>query len=613
MAYLSKQKVTEILRNRPEGVAPEEVIAALQKQGHTIEGYNDNNTTDQKRAVAQQEDKKNTVRKVADFLGVGKAGEAVGRTLATASGSVKMVEEGAQNLDQTQTKVMQLIKEKKARGEDTSRLEAGLKDSLGTSKQLAGDIADIGTGGLSNKEVLGSIALTAGNLALPFAGKTLQIGSKAVKIPALADRIVRGQGALPYLKSLGVNVAKSAAVGGAFGAASGAEQNKDTEGMLRSAAVGLLTGAAFPVAIEGIRAGAKAVGSGAKLMARTFSGTPTKAIDYAIEHPAEARQGIANATKDEKTVFKVANAANKAAENIKARRDTVFKKGIEKLQEKLRGQTIDPTPFNEKMASTFKKFDLLDNNGNFNLRNSAITDDREARTLQKIVDRMQSQEDLTPMGYWRLKQFISNQYRPTASGAYNAIVTDLGEGLRDVMTKNVKGFDKLLGKYEAESQLLTYLQKELGVKANTRGVTVGDEGQALIQDNTKRVINALMRSMKDNQPLADELIKELERVGGKQIMGDLSGLYFASWIPPQLQSVLGLGAGSVLGVTAGIGTAAKAAPLAAFASPQLVGRGAALAGDITRGLRNIPPQLLENAGQAVRQAAYGAGVRNVTK
>jgi len=264
------------------------------------------------------------------------------------------------------------------------------------------------------------------------------------------------------------------------------------------------------------------------------------------------------------------------------------------------------------MKETFKRFDLI-KNGKVNVAGGAVVDDREVRTLEKIVQRMQAQDDLTPMGYWRLKRFIANQYRPTASGEYNAIITDLGEGLKDVMVKNVKGFDKLLGRYEAESQLLTVLQKELGVKANTRGVTVGDEGQALIQDNTKRVINALMRSMKDNQPLAEELLKELERVGGKQIMGDLSGLYFSSWIPPQLQSILGLGAGSVLGITSGIGTAASALPLAAFASPRLVGRGAAAAGSITQGLRNIPPQLLENLGQAGRQAAFGAGVRETTR
>jgi hypothetical protein len=382
---------------------------------------------------------------------------------------------------------------------------------------------------------------------------------------------------------------------------------------MQSAGVGLLTGAAFPVAIEGARAGVKTIGGGAKLLARTFSGTPTKAIDFALDNPELARKGINNAVRDEKTVFKVANAANKAAENLKTKRDAAFKKGLNKLQGQLRGKTIDPAPFNERMTETFRKFDLIDDAGRLALQESAIVDEREQRVLRKLVERMQNQKDLTPMGYWRLKQAIANQYRPTASNQYNAIITDLGEGLRDVMVKNVKGFDKILSKFEAESNLLTYLQKELGVKANTRGVTVGDEGQALIQDNTKRVINALMRSMKDNQPLAEELIKELQRVGGKQIMGDLSGLYFASWIPPQLQSILGLGAGSVLGVTAGVGTALKAAPLAAFASPQLVGRGAAGIGSITKGLRNIPPAFIQNAQQAGRQAAFGGGIREVTK
>ena len=41
MAYLTKEKVKEIINNAPAGTTPEGVVAALRANGHTLEGYQD--------------------------------------------------------------------------------------------------------------------------------------------------------------------------------------------------------------------------------------------------------------------------------------------------------------------------------------------------------------------------------------------------------------------------------------------------------------------------------------------------------------------------------------------------------------------------------------------
>lgn len=626
MAYLTKTQIKQIVERAPSGTTPEGVISALRAEGHQLEGYP---TAQQESTiqnnVATGEKRKNVLQKAGDFLGISKFGEGIGRTINNVTGGLKPIEEAMTNMQTQQSKILEQYKIARDKG-DKAKAEKylGLASELGTSMQdLAKTYGEVGTGNLTNKEILGSAALTAGNILLAGAGTQgtavrgsigANVGSKVTSVlPALAKPLVRNAGVKAYLTSLGANVAKSAAVGGGMSALGALEDNQDTEGVLRATGIGLLVGGAIPPALEVGRAALKGVQATTKLIAQTFAKTPAKAIEYAQANPEGVRAGIRRAISDEKTVFKVANTANKAASNIELKRNAEFAKGIKKLETQLKGQPIDPTPFNERLKASLERFSVITKNGKLNPE-SIISDPRELKDVQTVLNRMKDQKNLTPEGWWNLKRFVANKYRPTASNEFNALITDMTDGLREEMIKNVKGFDKVLAGYEADSTLLTFLKKELGVSGRARGLEIGGDESILIQDNTKRVINALRRAMSDNQPLANELVKELERVGGKEVMDDLAGMYFANWLPPAgLQSLLGLGAGGVVTAAAGIGTAAKALPLAAFASPRIVGESAALTGQITRGLRNINPQLLEALKTGTRGTLYGGVTQNLSK
>lgn len=568
MARLSKQQVGKIINDRPAGTTPEEVINGLVSRGHTLEGFDTKTPAPSAKAV--QADNKGVVSKVAGFLGIEKVGQRIGSEL------VRFTPEGRK------------LKE--------------LRESGQVSEE---EFRDITTGGVSTKEAIGSGALALANIALPFSGKAIQVGSKAIKIPQITQRVVRGKGAVETAKQVGRNVARSGAVGAGFGTASGLERD---ESVVQGALMGALVGGAFPLAGEAIRGIAKGAGAIAKLLGQTFSGTPQRAIDFAVANPQRAKAGLQRALQDDNLIFKVANEANSALSSMKNKRDTVFTKGLQTLDKELKGTVIDPTPFNEALKKSLKRFDVLLPNGKID-PNSVISETREINAIKQILKRMETNKDFTPEGYWKIKKFVNNKYRDTASGEFQALVIDIENELRDTMVNNVKGFDKLLRTFEADSSLLGALQKELGVKAGARGVTIGEQGgELLIQDNTKRVMNALNRAFKGNAPLAEELLKEMEKRGGKNITDDLVGLYFKNYLPPLgLQSILGLGAGSVAGFTAG-GVGAVT-PLLGLASPRLVGAGARGVGAVQQGLRNVPAPVREGVGQAVRQTGFGAGLR----
>jgi hypothetical protein len=121
--------------------------------------------------------KKGLIRGAANFLGMEEFGKGIGTTLANLSGSTKGLEEAQNRGMGIADTLFQTIKKNKAMGKDTSRLEKALQQQNLVLRQGAKDIGDIGTAGLSNRQVLGSAALTGLNLA----GGSFKAGSGFVQ------------------------------------------------------------------------------------------------------------------------------------------------------------------------------------------------------------------------------------------------------------------------------------------------------------------------------------------------------------------------------------------------------------------------------------------------
>ncbi len=98
---------------------------------------------------------------VGDLPGI-KLAQGAGYGLASILGSQKGLIEANDQAIEIQGKLIQKIKENKSAGKDTSRLDKALQDITQQIQQTGNSVSDVGTGGISNKDVLKS----AGNLAL---------------------------------------------------------------------------------------------------------------------------------------------------------------------------------------------------------------------------------------------------------------------------------------------------------------------------------------------------------------------------------------------------------------------------------------------------------------
>lgn len=286
MANITQEQLNELVRTAPAGKAPKDIVRGLLARGHTIEGLN----ADKQAAVKQADTRTGVVNKIADFLGIEKLGRGIGATVNNLTGGTDMVAEGVQNLGAQQDKLAQAIRAKKARGEDTTRLERVQLGAKLTAQQGAADIADIGTGGgLTNKEVLGSAALLGINLA---AGGTLGAAGKATVAGAASGAAaggVRGaitggaQAAANTVPTLGRAMKIGAGVGAASGAAVGLEQDGDAQEIMTSAALGGLIGAGIPLATKLVGLGIRGTAAVTKAGYRGTRNIAEKTVEAAAD------------------------------------------------------------------------------------------------------------------------------------------------------------------------------------------------------------------------------------------------------------------------------------------------------------------------------------------
>jgi len=203
---------------------------------------------------------------LARFTGVEKMGVGLGASLASLTGSTKGLEESLNSKIQLQGDLIKRIRDKKSRGEDTSRLQRAL-DDLGAGMTASADaIGEIGTGGVSNREVVGSAIRTAGTIAsfgtYGGAGATTGALSK-ITTPQLTTANTVGRGIFEGAKTGALQGAKMGGIFGAVsGTATGIEQNKGVLGTAFEAAkqgvVGVGTGALAGGVVGGAAGGYQA-------------------------------------------------------------------------------------------------------------------------------------------------------------------------------------------------------------------------------------------------------------------------------------------------------------------------------------------------------------------
>jgi hypothetical protein len=287
-------------------VLPFEQYAALRKQGLTPA------------QIKQLEKDKAEGKKLgglvggaARFLGIEDFGRGIGHAIAGTQG----LENEANETAALQDRVLQQIRANRAAGKDTSRLEAALKESQGFD--IGQEIQDVGTGGLSNKQVLGSAALTGLNIAT--AGGTGQ----AVRGSLGAAAGTRVANAIPAGNTLLSKVGIGAATGAAFGAANALHDDKNviTAAVTGAGVGGALTGI-LSAAARGIRSATTK--SPESLMQKVVrQGSADLAAESAGRKPNLARQMIDRGYKgsDESIIERASKELAESERQLQSLRD----------------------------------------------------------------------------------------------------------------------------------------------------------------------------------------------------------------------------------------------------------------------------------------------------
>lgn len=119
--------------------------------------------------------------------------QGLGYALSNAVGTQDQNIETQNKLQDTQGKLIQKIKEDKAQGKDTSRLEKALTDLTGEIVKGGNQISGIGTGGITNKQVLASAGEHAAVAGAAYGGGLLNElrGAKAINNP-IVTKILEG-------------------------------------------------------------------------------------------------------------------------------------------------------------------------------------------------------------------------------------------------------------------------------------------------------------------------------------------------------------------------------------------------------------------------------------
>lgn len=256
---MDNEKIKQfIISSREQGIPDAEIYSFLQQKGAITQ------------PTAPQPEKKTFVEKVADFTGGKEIGQGLGQAIAN--------KEISQNIEQTQQQqadiqgsLIQKIKEKKAQGGDTTRLENALK-------LLSEDIAETGEGagellnqeGLTTKQVLGDalqLATTIGSVG--SYGKGFVSGGKEATlknvitntgrkkaIPSAIKGIVEptsfGKG---FLKGAKTGALSGSGFSGATGVSQALQNDRSAAGIIESGIGGAIGGLVLGGIVGGVAGG----------------------------------------------------------------------------------------------------------------------------------------------------------------------------------------------------------------------------------------------------------------------------------------------------------------------------------------------------------------------
>ena len=191
-------------------------------------------------------------------------------------------------------------------------------------------------------------------------------------------------------------------------------------------------------------------------------------------------------------------------------------------------------------------------------------------TIQKTLDdwnKLDPAQYHTPEGMDALKQKVGGivEKIPFETKTAKMVGGDIVNAIKSEITKQAPEYSKAMKDYHAASDQITEMEKALSL------------GNKASKDTAMRKLQSVMRNnVNTNYGNRQALAKQLEEMGGREIMPALAGQALNAGLPRGLQS---LGTSGAIGATAALGNP-LALGLIPLQSPRLVGEAALAAGRV---------------------------------
>jgi hypothetical protein len=225
-------------------------------------------------------------------------------------------------------------------------------------------------------------------------------------------------------------------------------------------------------------------------------------------------------------------------------------------------------------------------------------------TIQKTLDdwnKLDPAQYHTPEGMDALKQKVGGivEKIPFETKTAKMVGGDIVNAIKSEITKQAPEYSKAMKDYHAASDQITEMERALSL------------GNKASKDTAMRKLQSVMRNnVNTNYGNRQALAKQLEEMGGREIMPALAGQSLNSGTPRGLQS---LGTTGAIGATAAFGNP-LALGLIPLQSPRLVGEASLAAGRVAGagragadalqripGVNKIDPRILANALYQMQQ------------
>ena len=320
----------------------------------------------------------------------------------------------------------------------------------------------------------------------------------------------------------------------------------DVLGGATKAGLGLQTGVGSEAIGQAYQAG-KAGGETSELFKANLRGEVPQ-----LEVLDAAKQNLAKMATERRRVY------NEGLKNIKGDKTVLSFNGVDNAVK----QAIDDISFKGQIKDDFA-FEKL----------------TEAQTKVNNWKNLDPAEFHTPEGLDALKQQIGGilEKIPYEQKTALTLVNQVYNGIKSEIVKQAPTYSKTMKAYSDATDTIREIEKALSL------------GNKATADTAMRKLQSLMRNnVNTNYGQRVNLAKELEKVGGRQMMPALAGQALSEWTPRGLQRATSI---PTAFLAQGVGGLPLAGASLVTSSPRLMGEAAYGTGRVAKGLLDVQNRL----------------------